>query len=200
MKKTAIGILAVVLAVAIFIGVKFLPNKGGGFPYGRSSSEIQVSPKENDFAVGRRTAYQVRSGDIEGEAILTPVHSATEADAMVDSQIFGVKSAFQERPAPYGGQITALIACDPQKYVKEQTVPFAGKDARLLLAVASGRKVYGSCSAEEIKYASIFLSAFDDARGQAITVKLFKPVANMAEIQPSQEALLKILHHLLSLP
>lgn len=201
MKKIVFGILLLVVVggSAFFV---FQQRKAGeeGFSYSQSSADIQIKPKESNFAAGQRSIFQVSAGSIEGEAVLTPVPAAGEGGSLVEAQLYGVKSAFQERPAPYGGQITAKIACDSQKYIQERAIPFGGGDGWLILAVASGRRLYGSCTAEEIKYASVFWAAFDEKKMQAVTVKLFKPVGSLEEIGASQQELVRVLRRVMGLP
>lgn len=201
MKKAVLALIALLAAAgtAVFVLKKSPDNKMGGFPYSQPSPGMEIQPKESNFAASQRLVFQIKAGLVEGEAILVPAQTAAEGEGFVESQIFGIKSTFLERPAPYAGQITSRVACDSQKYVKERAVPFAGSESRLILAVASGRRLFGSCSAEEIKFAAVIWAAFDRQRGQAVTVKLFKPVAGPQDIAPAQQEALQVLRKLANL-
>lgn len=175
----------------VLIG-KYWLEKRDGFPYGPSSADVQILLKEHTSAVGQRYVYLVKAGDIEGEAVLTSAPTSTIGRAIVDSQIVGVTSPFENSVAPYPGQITSLIACNTRKYVKEQNFRFGSVETKLVLAVASARRIFGSCSADEIKHAAIFWAAYDEQRRQVVTVKLFKPISGPDNVAESQQEILRI--------
>lgn len=165
--------------------------KEDGFPYGPSSADVQIALKHRNSNAAQRSVYLIKAGDIDGEAILDYALTAEAGRSMVHSQMAGIKSSFENMRAPYGGQITSRIDCNAQKYMKEQTVPFAGMETRLILAVAGGRRIFGICTIEQVQYASAFWSAYDEKRELVLTIKLFKPVADPKEIDQAQQQVLQ---------
>ena len=187
-------LLTAIIASTVLSGTYCVADE---LPYLQSSSAIQITLKNHSSSV-HQTSYLITSGDIEGDADLTPAPSTAEGQLIVSSQLVGVKSTFENSNAPYGGQITALITCNMQKYVKEQPVTFEGSVSQAILAVATARRGFGACSFDLVKYASVFWAGYDMQRKQVLTIKLFKPVMNPNKIDDSQKEILQILKKIIN--
>lgn len=170
-----------------------------GFPYGHST-DLQIQLKGYRVEGERSSVYSIKSDDVEGEATLTPAPTIDLGQSFVNSQIVGVKSTFQSSPAPYAGQITATIDCHTKKFVKEQTLTFRGTESTAVLAVATGRHIFGSCSVDEIKYAAIVWGGYDQKRRQVLSVKLFKPVRGAPQVELAQQEILRVLKTVIQQP
>ena len=108
---------------------------------------------------------------------------------MVNSENVGIKSTYKSMRAPYGGEITAVISCGAKEYLKEESVNFHGQKTSLLFAVANQRKIYGNCSVEQIKFASLFWNYYDPKRKQVVKIKLFKKVSAPDQVSRSHQEL-----------
>ena len=159
--------------------------------------DIKVVLKEKSSEKTGRAIYTVTAGDIDGQATITSVSSASEGKTMVSAEIVGVKSTFGSRNAPYGGHITSTIRCYTQKYVKEKSIFFANEKTQVILAVASNRRIFGICAADEIKYATAVWSAYDKSKSRVLTVKLFKPITDPIQIEKSQKEILQIFNEVI---
>ena len=162
------------------------------------ASDVQVVLKVPASATSRSSIYDVTSGEIDGQATVTRVNSESEGLTTVDAEIYGIKSTFSSRNAPYGGHITATIECHAKKYVKEKNIPFGNEKSEVILAVASSRRIFGICTADEIKFASGTWAAFDKAKNRVLSVQLFKPVADSKEIKKAQDEILKIVNEVIT--
>lgn len=191
-------LLAAAIGLTIVVGIYWL-QKGEGFPYSESSAGVQIKLKENTSAA-QGSVYTITAGQIDGEAVLNSAPTASLGQSLVNSQIVGVESTFQNSRAPYAGHITALIECNTNKFVKEKIVSFAGAETKLILAVTSGRRIFGVCSIEEVKYASVFWSGYDEQRRQVLTVKLFKPITDPNKIEESQQEIFGIFQKVINHP
>ncbi len=178
--------LTLAIGLVIIFGKIWL-IKDDSFPYSSSSTDVKIILREHPSDVDQRSVYLIKFGDIEGEAVLTPAFTKSEGQADIDSQIISITSTFRDSVAPYPGHITSSIRCDSTKYLKEKILSFRGADTKLILAVASGRHIFGVCSSNEIKYASAFWAAYDEQRKLVVTVKLFKPIGDPNKIEESQE-------------
>jgi hypothetical protein len=183
--------LAVTLGLALVIALYWW-TKEETFPFSPPSAEVQIKRSERPLAGEKNSVYIIKAGAVEGEAVLTSSPTPVLAQSLINSQIIGVTSTFESSRAPYPGQITAMIECYAKKYVKERIVPFAGSQTKLILAVANGRRISGSCSVEDIRYASAVWAGYDGKRRQVVSVKLFKPLSNPAEIDGSQQEIFRI--------
>ncbi len=168
-----------------------------------ATENVEVTVKFAATDRNPRTVYTIKADDIEGQATTTPVKTEKEAQTLISVEIVGVRSTFASANAPYGGQITSTIKCYTQKYVKEKTIPLNSEKAQVIMAVASDRKISGICSADEVKFASALLAAYDKDKNRVLVVKLFKPVTNGKEakqIDAAQQNLLetfnKVITHL----
>jgi hypothetical protein len=188
-------LIVALLAVGLVYGWQWFDKKG--FPYSRSSSDFKISLKQKSTSPARRSIYAVDAGQIDGEAVLSYAPTKSVGQSMVSSQLAGIKSPFETMRAPYAGQITSHINCSAQKYLKEYELSFAGEDTHMVLAVASPRRVFGSCAVEQIKYASLFWTGYDDRRKQVVTVKLFKAIESLNEIDVAQKELTQAFYRLI---
>lgn len=182
---------AVVITAIVLVGTYWFQKKQQ-FPYAAAVSGVQITLKDPAMVGEPRATFTIAAGDIDGEAVLTKDLMASQAQSFVDSEIVGVTSTFKSSIAPYPGYITTLMDCDTQKYLKEENFVFEGEATKLIFAVASDRRVYGTCSMGDVKYASVFWVAYDKRRRQAVSVKLFKPISNPAEVENTQQEILPI--------
>jgi hypothetical protein len=198
-RATPLLLLAAGSAVVIFVTAKTWLKPEQDFPYG-NSSDLQIQLKEHRLEGERNSVYFIKSADIEGEAALTPAPTLDLGQSFVNSQIVGVKSTFESSRAPYAGQITAMIDCHTKKFVKEQTLPFLGGESTAIMAVATGRHIFGSCSVDEMKYAAIVWAGYDQKRRQVLSVKLFKPVQGALQVELAQQEILRVLKTVIQQP
>jgi hypothetical protein len=154
------------------------------------ADEVQVELKTRATENNSHRFYIVTSGDIDGQATATSVSSLNSAQSIVNAEIVGVKSTFNNANAPYGGHITKTIQCFTHKYVTEKNIDFAGEKTQVVLAVASSRRIFGICTADEVKFASGVWAAYDKSKSRVLSVKLFKPVTNPTQIAKAQEDIL----------
>lgn len=159
---------------------------------GMAATDVQIVLKQPASEKNRRAVYSVTSGNIDGLATVTSVTSASDAQTMVNAEIVNVKSTFDSSNAPYGGHITATIKCHTQKYVKEKEVIFEGEKTQAIVAVASNRRIFGICSADEVNFASGTWAAYDKNKNRVLTLKLFKPVSQASQIEKAQQDILQI--------
>lgn len=189
--------IAVSIGVIVVVGNHWYAGKQS-FPYSDSSIDTHITLEESTSAA-QRSFYTITNGSVEGKASITLATDATVGQSLISSQIFGIKRSFESTTAPYPGFITQVIACETKKYVKEESISFAGKPSKMILAVASGRRLFGICSLEEIKYASLFWTGYDEQRKQVVTVELFKPIEDLNKIDESQvklkEIFRKVINH-----
>jgi hypothetical protein len=185
--------------MVIFVTGKSWLMPGEDFPYGHSA-DLQIQLKGHRAEGERSSVYLIKSADIEGEATLTSAPTIDLGQSFVNSQIVSVKSTFESSRAPYAGQITAIIDCHTKKFVKEQTLPFLGEESTAVMAVATSRHIFGSCSVDEMKYAAIAWAGYDRKRRQVLSVKLFKPVQGAAQVELAQQEILGILKTVIQQP
>jgi hypothetical protein len=180
-----------VICSFLFIGL-YSTKKKETFPYASNSQDVQFYLKEQtQSATVQRFAYSIHSGAIEGEAKLTYAPTIEMGNMIVNAYILGVQSTFEASRAPYAGHVTELIECQNQKYFKEKEIIFLKTKTRLLLAVANGRRLTGSCTVDQIKYVSIFWAGYDEIKKQVVTIQLFKPISDLNNVDEYQEILLQ---------
>lgn len=153
--------------------------------------DLIVAPKMPHTEENQPVFYTIGLKNIEGEAILEPVSKLKDGEARVNEELVGVKSTFRNTAAPYGGHITSTIECHAKKFLKEETFSFGGAKTEVILAVASQRRLFGVCALDEIKYASVFWSAYDKEKKRVITVKLFKQIGDVSKIGTYQNDIFK---------
>lgn len=185
----------ILLLLVIFFGVQ---SSGEAthewspyFPFTQLSGDTHVVLKPSSTLGNQKFNYQINAQDIDGEASATMELSRVEGYKSADTQMTGVKSSFGSRTAPYPGHITSTIDCQSKKYVRERDFKFESAPSKLILAVASSRRIYGVCALEDVKFASIFWSGYDEKRKQLTTVRLFKTVKDPKKINEEQNSLLK---------
>lgn len=151
--------------------------------------DIEIVLKEHDPEALQNKIFTIKAKEIEGEASLASVPNSDIGNIMVHSQIVGLKSTFSSMRAPYSGHITALIECKAQDYLKELGIPFGSSATTAILAVATQQRIVGACALEQIKYASAFWAGYDDEHNQVVSIKLFKPIADLQMVDQYQEDL-----------
>ena len=161
------------------------------------AANVELTLKFPASKTNQTSIYTVTAGKIDGEATVTAVGNETDGKSTVDAEIYGVKSTFTNRNAPYGGHITATIECHTQKFIKETTLPYNNEKTEIILAVASDRKIFGICMADEIKYASGTWAAYDKTKSRVLSIKLFMPVANSAQVNQAQQDIKKIVNEVI---
>lgn len=186
------------LLLAAAISVKLFFFQENKFPYGKPSSEIQITLKNDGATSTENTVYLISTKDLSGEAIFKNIQDDNEAQVIILSQLLGIKSAFTNSRAPYGGHITAIIDCKSQQFLKEEKTEFQSKSTNLILAIASERHIFGGCSLDQIKFAAGLWAAFDEKRKQVVTIKLFAPISNPNQIEESQQKILHVIKELVT--
>lgn len=195
MNKGTIYILATIGGIGLYLGLSYLFSGKDEFPYGESKNGLSIVLKESGQGVRK---YLISSKGIGGDASVISVSNSKDGQLIVDSELYGVKSSFESRAAPYPGAITTTISCATQAYIKEQSLMFLGQATELILAVASNRQIFGICTNEEIKYAAAVWSAFDTKRAQVVTVRLFKAIKDIKDITEVQAELTKVLERIIN--
>lgn len=192
------------IATAVFavmlLGKYYFFNKSAQFPYAQSNQDLSIVLSKNVSVERHFFTYVIKSNDVEGEAVLTPVSSDDAGKAIVLSQIVGTKNTFANSRAPYAGHITSNIECNTKKYVREQKFLFGRSESTILLAVTNDRHIFGVCTLEQVKYASIVWAFYDDKRKHVISVKLFKPVSDIQKIEESYQDILKTFNLVMAQP
>jgi hypothetical protein len=168
------------------------------FPYGHPSSNIQIDLKYYNSAATRSAVYTIKSGEIEGDADFVSAPTPQIGRLILNSKITVFNSTAANMHAPYAGQITSTITCNAGKYIREQKFSIKGLSSNLILAVASPRKVFGVCSLDEVGYAGLYFTAYDEAKKHVITVQLFKPVSDLKKLESTQQEIFKTLQTLLN--
>ena len=177
------------MAVIVAAISSVLLGKEKIFPYAIPTDEVQITLKTEPSASS--TVYSVKANDIDGEVLLSPA-SQSVGDSIVNAVLVGVTSTFENRRAPYAGHISEQISCATQKYLKEQKIRFENRDTTLVLAVANDRRIFGSCTTEQIKYAAAVWAAYDEKQQQVVTVRLFKPIDDQHPVERAQDELVQI--------
>lgn len=167
------------------------------FPYGSPVKEIQIILKSYKPASARTTVFTIQAGGIQGEADLVSAPTANVGRLIIDANASTLKSTVENMHAPYGGEITSTIECRARKYVKDRDISFPGLDSKLILAVATSRKIFGVCALEEIGNVAVYFTAYDKKRKQVLTVQLFKPITDLKKIDEFQEEIFKLLQKII---
>ncbi|MBN8542141.1 MAG: hypothetical protein J0L82_17245 [Deltaproteobacteria bacterium] len=196
--------LTVILGAIFGCGTSWSAEKKISFPYGKSSADVQIVLKEHDPSAMRTAVFSIQANDIEGEADLVSAPTPNMGRMIVDAKISTIKSTVENMHAPYGGEITKTIECKARKFVRERQISVPELESKLILAVATNRKIFGPCALEEIGNAAIFFAAYDKKRNQVVTVQLFKPLkfvnatVDTTQIEEFQEAAIRILAKLMN--
>ncbi len=198
MQLLILFVLISLLGLVFFTG-KLLIEKKEKFPFGESSGEIQITFKDHASTNTQRFLIKATE-NIEGEAVFASVPTKSMAQLLISSIIVGSKSSFGDRTAPYGGHISSQIVCNTQKYLKEQVILFRGSESKLILAVTNSRRMLGECSIDQVKFATAIWAVYDEQRKQILTIRLFKPILNLKNIEESQAEVLRIFLKIINRP
>lgn len=185
-----VGLICAIVSVAIYW------THEEPFPYANQFPEIRAVLKKHASSPVRQTVYTLSAGAIQGEAILTPAPTVAVGRSIVDSQFAGVKGSYTKMRAPYTGQVTSHIDCSAKKFVEERPLMFNGIETPAILAVTGPRRIFGTCSLDQVKYASVFWSVYDSQKGQVLTIKLFKSVSDLDSINRAQQELFQLFQNL----
>lgn len=182
-----LNISAILFGAVVLCGCKLFEAKPG-FPYPAAES-LKIAEKST--TEGRRS-FSI-AGPVVGEIELIAFDDEAVAKAFIGAEQAGVRSAFGDKINPYVGQVTSLVECDARIAPKDYGVSFAGREATLVTGGANTRKVFGACTADELKYVGGFLAAYDREKRWVAVVRLFKPAPSLAEYPALQEEMPEML-------
>lgn len=101
---------------------------------------------------------------------------ATDAESLISTDITRMKALFEKAPAPYPGDISDAIICDP-KYVpvyRETTTPDG--QLRYFTGYMNNRLTFGSCSQSEATYRGFMGFVYCKKTSLSIRVELMAPI------------------------
>lgn len=131
----------------------------------------------------------IQNKKISGDITYKETQNINSATQIIDTQLFSIKSSFKKMNAPYGGHVTKHITCDTEKYLKEIPFIYQGQETKIILAVATARKLFGGCAKQQIKHAALFWVAYDKKISKIIIIRLFKPLEEIEQIEIFQKKL-----------
>lgn len=115
-------------------------------------------------------------------------NDAIGAEQELDASVVGMKALFAKAPAPYPGDISDAIVCDPS-FVPTYHV-INGKDGpiRYFVGYLNNRMTFGSCSQSQAVYKGIM--AFTYCKKEAMTIRT-ELIAETSDFTKNQSAITK---------
>ncbi len=104
----------------------------------------------------------------------TPGSAQEELDAAVTK----VKAMYEKAPAPYPGEISDAIVCDPRFIPTYEEINQDSRRTALFTGYLNNRMTFGSCSQDQAVYRGILALTYCPKRSLLIRLELIAPTAD----------------------
>ncbi len=136
-------------------------------------SSYRLKEMYTDTEAAYRALYASGTRYIRIEAQPT---NAADAQKQLDASIIRMKALFEKAPAPYPGDISDTIVCDPSFAPRYETVKLPdGTNARYFVGYLNNRMTFGSCSQNQAVYKGIMMFMYCPANSLTLRVELIAP-------------------------
>lgn len=98
----------------------------------------------------------------------------------LNAAITKMKAMFEKAPAPYPGELSDTIVCDPRFVPTYETLQRNGTDIHIFVGYLNDRMTFGSCSREQATYRGALALLFCKNRSLLLRVELIAPVADFS--------------------
>jgi hypothetical protein len=124
-----------------------------------------------------------RNKDYEVHTRGTQVTDEKVAKQMGEVELTNIQKIFDSRRNPYEGQISAVIQCDKSLKPRPFTFKIGVQEVRGIMAGANARKIFGSCSYDQLDYWASYFNFYDVESHMVLEFRIFKKVSRA---KPSQ--------------
>lgn len=122
-----------------------------------------------------RALYTQADRFIRIEAQRTTPGSAQEE---LDAAVTKVKAMYEKAPAPYPGEISDAIICDPRFIPTYEEIKQNDRRTALFIGYLNNRMTFGSCSQDQAVYRGILALTYCPKRSLLIRLELIAPTAD----------------------
>jgi len=111
----------------------------------------------------------------------------TEAATELDASVLRMKALFEKAPAPYPGDISDAIVCDPAFTPSYDVAKLAdGTDVQYFIGYLNDRMTFGSCSQDQAVYKGLMAFLYCPAAKLTLRIEFIAPakefMAHVTEI------------------
>lgn len=140
----------------------------------QNSSSYHLQETYADTTTAYRALYTSNDGHIR---ISVQKANARDAKKYLDASVLRMKALFEKAPAPYPGDISDAIVCDPLLEPRYQTITTAQGVIQYFIGYLNNRLTFGSCSKDQAVYKGIMAFTFCPAHSLNIQIERILPVA-----------------------
>jgi hypothetical protein len=147
----------------------------------RWQMKADTAQSHSDGAQGFNSVFQNK--DYEVHARGTQITDEKAAKQMGEIELTNIQKIFDSRRNPYEGQITDVIQCDKSLKPRPVTFKISGQEVHGVMAGANARKIFGSCSYDQLDYWASYFNFYDAQSHMVLEFRVFKKVSG---VKPSQ--------------
>ena len=168
------------ILVGIFIWIKHHPSSlcnNLSCIHIQNSSSYHLQDIYADTATAYRALYTSSNGYIR---ISVQKANAQNAKKYLDASVLRMKALFEKAPAPYPGDISDAIVCDPLFEPTYQTITTTHGVIQYFIGFLNNRLTFGSCSKDQAVYKGIMAFTFCPSHSLNIQIERILPVEKFA--------------------
>jgi hypothetical protein len=102
---------------------------------------------------------------------------------MGEVELANIQKIFDSRRNPYEGQISEVIQCDKSLKPRPFTFKIGVQEVRGIMAGANARKIFGSCSYDQLDYWASYFNFYDQGSQLVLEFRVFKRVNGVRAAQ-----------------
>jgi len=149
-----------------------------------NTNDYAIEERYSDTKEVYRALYKHNNRYIRIEA--RPIDPA-QKDAELHAAINRMRALFEKAPAPYPGEISDAIVCDPAFIPIMKELKNADTQLTYFIGYLNNRMTFGSCSLDQAVYKGIVAYTYCPAKKLYLSLELFAPTkdfeTNSAELE-----------------
>ncbi len=150
----------------------------------KDSDGFTVKELYTDTKDAYRALYKNANRYIRIEArVINP----SQKDAELQAAVNRMRALFEKAPAPYPGEISDAIVCDPAFIPMEKELKNANTSLTYFTGYLNNRMTFGSCSLDQAVYKGIAAYTYCPANNLYINIELFTPTEEFEANSPAVE-------------
>lgn len=147
----------------------------------RWQMKVDAAQSHSDGAHGFNSAFKNKEYEVHARG--TQITDEKAAKQMGGMELTNIQKIFDSRRNPYEGQISDVIQCDKSLKPRPFTFKIGAQEVRGVMAGANARKIFGSCSYDQLDYWASYFNFYDAESHMILEFRIFKKVSGA---RPSQ--------------
>jgi hypothetical protein len=143
--------------------------------------KTETAQSHSEIAQGFNLVFRNKNYEVHARG--TQVTDEKAAKQMGEVELANIQKIFDSRRNPYEGQISEVIQCDKSLKPRPFTFKIGVQEVRGIMAGANARKIFGSCSYDQLDYWASYFNFYDQGSQLVLEFRVFKRVNGVRAAQ-----------------